>query len=199
MKGPATRPSLLVRLGDASQHEAWQEFVEIYEPVVCRLARQMGLQHADAQDLTQEVFVAVEKAIGRFDPESEQGSFRGWLFRIARNLTINFLTRQKGPRGSGDTGVQKLLTQHPASEKAATTLFEIEYQREVFRWAARRVRQDFREDTWRAFWLTGVEGQPIKQVAEVLGKTQGAVRIARCRVLARLREEVSGVEESEGV
>lgn len=197
MEGPATRPSLLVQLGDVSQHEAWQEFVEIYEPVVCRLARQMGLQHADAQDLTQEVFVAVEKAIGRFDPKSEQGSFRGWLFRIARNLSINFLTRQKGPWGSGDTGVQKLLTQHPASEKAATTLFEIEYQREVFRWAAQRVRQDFREDTWRAFWLTGVEGQPIKQVAEVLGKTQGAVRIARCRVLARLREEVSGVEESE--
>jgi RNA polymerase sigma-70 factor (ECF subfamily) len=197
MQGPETRPSLLVRLCDASQNEAWQEFTEIYEPLVYRLARRNGFQHADAQDLTQEVFAVVGKAIDRFDPNPEKGSFRGWLYRIARNLMINFLTRQKGPRGSGDTGVQKLLTQHPASEKAATTLFEIEYQREVFRWAAQRVRQDFREDTWRAFWLTGVEGQSIKQVAKVLGKTQGAVRIARCRVLARLREEVSGVEESE--
>ncbi len=196
MKGPATRPSLLVQLGDASQHEAWQEFIEIYEPLVYRLARQMGIQHADAQDLTQEVFVAVNKAIGRFDPNSEKGSFRGWLFRIARNLSINFLTRQKGPRGSGDTGVLTLLGQHPASEKAATTLFEIEYRRERFRWAAQRVRRDFQEDTWRAFWLTGVEGQSIKQVAEILGKTQGSVRIARCRVLARLRKEISGFEEA---
>jgi RNA polymerase sigma-70 factor (ECF subfamily) len=195
MKGPATRPSRLVRLGDASQHEAWQEFVEIYEPVVCRLARQMGLQHADAQDLTQEVFVAVEKAIGRFDPESEQGSFRGWLFRIARNLTINFLTRQKGPRGTGDTGIQQLLNEQPATDEQAATMFEMEYQREVFRWAAQRVRQDFQEETWRAFWMTGVEGESIGDVAKILGKTPGAVRIARCRVLARLKEEVTRFEE----
>jgi len=196
MKGPATRPSLLVQLGDESQHAAWKEFVEIYEPLVYRVARQMGLQHSDAQDLTQEVFVAVDKAIGRFDPNSEKGSFRGWLFRIARNLSINFLTRQKGPRGTGDTGVQKLLSQHPASEQATVTLFEIEYRRELFRWAAQRVREDFQEDTWRAFWLTGVEGQSIKQVAQLLGKTQGAVRIARCRVLARLRAVVAKADDS---
>jgi RNA polymerase sigma-70 factor (ECF subfamily) len=196
MKGPSTRPSLLAQLGDASQHEAWQEFIEIYEPLVYRLARQNGLQHADAQDLTQEVFVAVDKAIGRFDPSSEKGSFRGWLFRIARNLMINFLTRQKGPRGTGDTGVQKLLNQQPASEGQAATLFEVEYRREVFRRAAERIRHDFRDDTWRAFWLTGVEGQPIDQVAKLLGKTHGAIRIARCRVLARLKEEVARFEES---
>jgi len=174
-----------------------KEFVEIYEPLVYRVARQLGLQHADAQDLTQEVFIAVEKAIGKLDPSSKKGSFRGWLFRIARNHSINFLIRQKGPRGSGDTGMQKLLGQFSAVEQDASALFDVEYRRELFRWAAQRVRQDFREDTWRAFWLTGVEGQPIRQVAGLLGKTEGAVRIARCRVLARLREEVAEIEEAD--
>lgn len=195
MAGPETRQSLLVRLRDASQHEAWQEFVEIYEPLICRLARHNGLQHADAQDLTQEVLAAVNAAIGRFDPSPTKGSFRGWLFRIARNLMINFLSRQKGPRGTGDTAIQQLLDEQPAVDGEAATLFGIEYQREVFRWAAQRVRHGFQEETWRAFWMTGVEGEPIEDVAKMLGKTPGAIRIARCRVLARLKQEVVRFEE----
>ena len=79
MKCPETRPSLLVRLRDVSQHEAWTEFVEIYEPLVYRLARKGGLQHADAQDLAQEVFVAVDKAIDRFG----SGFGKGFIPRLA--------------------------------------------------------------------------------------------------------------------
>ena len=58
MEGPETRQSLLLRLKDATQQEAWQEFVDIYEPLVYRLARKRGLQHADAMDISQEVFSA---------------------------------------------------------------------------------------------------------------------------------------------
>ena len=89
-----------------------------------------------------------------------------------------------------------LLEEQPDPNTEATTLFGLEYQQEVFRWAARRVRQQFEEDTWRAFWLTGVDGESIKEVAKLLGKTPGAVRIARCRVLARIKQEVVRFDES---
>jgi len=156
LQGPETRQSLLLRLRDPSQHEAWSEFVAIYEPLVYRLARAKGLQHADALDHGQEVFTAVSKAIERFDPASEKGTFRGWLFRISRNLVINYLSRQKDPRGSGDTAIGELLNQEPADDNEATSLFSLEYRREVFRWAADRVRNAVTQDTWQAFWLTGV-------------------------------------------
>ena len=195
MTGPETRESLLVQLRDPSQHEAWQEFISIYEPLIYRLARTKGFQHADALDLAQEVFAAVGNAIDRFDPDPDKGSFRGWLFRIARNLMINFITRQKGPRGSGDTAMHQLLHEQPSTDGESTTLFGLEYQREVFRWAAQRVRTQFHEETWRAFWLTRIEGESIEDVATMLGKTPGAVRIARSRVLARLKQEVAKFEE----
>ena len=195
MENPDTRKSLLIRLNESSHDDAWPEFVEIYEPLIYRLAKAKGLQHADAEDMTQEVFAAVEKAISRFNPDSEKGSFRGWLFRITRNLTINFLTRDRFPGGTGDSNVQLFLSQHPDVHEETATMFQLERRREIFQWAAKRTRTQFKVATWQAFWLTGVENVSIEDAAAELGKTPGAIRIARCRVLARLQEEVARFDE----
>lgn len=195
MHEPNTRKSLLIRLRDPAHNEAWREFASIYEPLIYRVAMTKGLQHADAEDMTQEVFTVVGKAIGRFDPDSERGSFRGWLSKITQNIVINFLTRGKEPRGMGDSAIQQLLQGAPCVDEETRTLFQVERQREIFLWAANQIRSQFERDTWQAFWRTGVEGQTIDVVAEQLGKSAGAVRIARCRVLARLKREVHRFEE----
>jgi RNA polymerase sigma-70 factor (ECF subfamily) len=192
---PATRQSLLVRLKDPGDSQAWSEFVAIYTPLIDRLARARGLQPADAADLAQEVFRAVAGAIGRYDPDPARGSFRGWLFRIARNLAINLLAARKiRPQASGDSDVQLLLDQIPAPDGAETALFEAEYRRRLFHWAAGKVRGEFRDATWRAFWLTAVEGQTPAAAAAAAGISVGAVYIARSRVMARLRAVIEQVE-----
>ena len=192
MQGPETRYSLLMRLSDLrdpGHHQAWIEFVEIYHPIVYQVAKRRGLQHADAQDMTQEVFAAVGRSIGSFDLDAEKGSFRGWLYRVTRNLVINFHCRGDRVRGSGDSQLNLLLDETVANE-ALTSSFDLEYRRELFRWAAKHVQQTVKPETWQAFWLTGVEGQTIDQVAKQLGKSNGAIRIARCRVIGRLKEQV---------
>jgi RNA polymerase sigma factor (sigma-70 family) len=194
-QSPSTRPSLLVRLSDPKDEQAWGEFVEIYTPLIHRLARQSGLQSADADDLSQDVFRAVSGAIGRWDPDPGRGSFRGWLFRIARNTIINLLeTRRHQPNAVGDTEVQRILEQQPAPGSDATALFEEEYRRGQFQWAVERIRSDFRESTWQAFWLTAVEGRKAQEVAETLGLTAGAVYVYRNRVVARLRKMIEELE-----
>ncbi len=194
---PATRPSLLVRLKHARDDQAWVEFVEIYEPMLQRLARRNGLRGADADDITQEVFRAVAGAIDRWDPDPARGSFRSWLFRIARNLIVNLLAarkRQPAGYGTGDTGTMALLEAQPAAESESSALFDIEYRRRLFAWAADRVRGEVHESTWQAFWRTGVEGQDVPSVAKALGLSPGAVYVARSRVMARLRREIESVE-----
>ena len=188
---PATRYSLILRLRDPSDVATWNEFVTLYEPLILRLAARKGLQDADAQDLCQEVFAAVARAIERWDPDPARGSFRGWLSRIARNLLVNFLTRHtREPRGSGATSVQELLEAQPSADPSSTAVFEAEYRRRVFRWAAEQVRGEFTPSTWEAFWRTAVEGRRPGEVAADLKLSTGAVYIARSRVLARLRQRI---------
>jgi RNA polymerase sigma-70 factor (ECF subfamily) len=193
-EAPHTRRSLLVRIRDPRDEPAWSEFTAIYEPLVYSLARARGLQDADARDLCQEVFRAVAGAIERWDPDPARGTFRGWLFQIARNLLINFLVQQRRHvRGSGDTDLHALLAKQPAPTGEDSALFDLEYKRRVFRWAAESVQTEFAPSTWQAFWRTAVEGAPVPQVAADLGMSAGAVYIARSRVLARLRERVEVV------
>lgn len=192
---PSTRASLLVRLRNPQDERAWAEFTAIYSPLIYRLARRKGLQDADAADLVQEVLRAVAFAIDRWDPDPARGPFRNWLFRIARNLMINFLASQhRHPRGVGGEDLVNLLeAQTPASQQDSAQ-FDLEYKRQLFRWAADQIRDEFHETTWSAFWKTWVEGSKAKEVAGELGMSLGAVYMARSRVLARLRQVIEGVE-----
>jgi RNA polymerase sigma factor (sigma-70 family) len=197
---PMTRHSLVLRLQNPGDEAAWAEFVSIYEPFVYRLGRRKGLQDADAQDLCQEVFRAVASAIDRWDPDPAKGSFRGWLFRIARNLSVNFLTNQgRQVRGTGRTTVQQLLEAQPEPDAQAEAEFSTEFKRQAFRWAAEQVRHEFADSTWQAFWKTGVENRPVAVVAEELGLSVGAVYIARSRVLARLRQRATQLTSDSGL
>mgnify|MGYP001954816358 CR=1 FL=1 len=189
MQGPKTRESLLAKLSNPHCDEGWREFAMIYRPLIYRVAVSKGLQHADAEDLAQDVLVKVEKSLDSYDPAL--GGFRSWLYQITRNLVVNHLTRRKEPNGSGDSKIQQLLSQKPQKDDPTESLFQLEYRRARFQQAASIVRSEFTEPTWTAFWLTAVELQSIQIVAEKLGKSQGAVRVARCRVLDRIRVAVS--------
>jgi RNA polymerase sigma factor (sigma-70 family) len=190
-EAPSTRQSLLIRLRDPADERAWSEFTEIYGPLVHRLARRRGLQDADAQDLVQDVFRAVARAIERFDPDPGRGSFRGWLSRVARNLILNLLAaRRRHPQGTGDTDVQRLLEDRPEPSGEDSDAFDIEYRRRLIAWAAGRVRGEFSDAAWQAFWQAGVEGRPPREVAEALGMTLGTVYQYKSRAVVRIRREI---------
>jgi RNA polymerase sigma-70 factor (ECF subfamily) len=185
----------LVRLRDPQDEQAWTEFVEIYDPLIYRLARQRGFQDADALELVQDVFLAVGSAIDRWDPDPCRGRFRNWLFRIARNLMVNLLVAQRRrPQGTGRTEIRRLLEQQPAPDGNDSAVFDQEYKRRLFHWAADRIRADLQDTTWQAFWLTTVVGKEAREVALQLGLTVGAVYKSRSRVMVRLRKTIQRLE-----
>lgn len=194
---PLTRASLLVQLRDGTNHGAWQEFMKLYGPVVYGFARKRGLQDADAADLMQDVMRSVSTSIGRLDYDRSQGTFRGWLFTMTRNRVFNFLSaRRLRPQGSGDTGTNRMLDSQPA-DSDAEDVWEVEYQRRLAALAMQRVKSEFQESTWQAFWLTAVEGKSAADVSSQIGLSTGAIYVAKSRVLARLKDEVETMQRQQ--
>ncbi len=190
---PTTHPSLLVRLRDPRDAEAWSQFVDVYSPVIYGHARRRGLQDADAADLTQDVLGAVAAALARRDYDPKRGPFRGWLFTVVRNRTRDFIAHARLRRASGDPAVRRLLDEQPAPERESAEWDE-EYRQRLFAWAADQVRGEVREATWQAFWRTAVDGRPVRATADELGLTAAAAYLARSRVMARLRAAVQQLE-----
>src|SRR5207248_3139717 len=122
---PQTRSSLIARLKDAHDHEAWLEFTAIYEPLLKRLLRGQGLQDADALDACQQVLIAVAKDVERWKPDGQEASFRRWLFRIARNRALKQLARRsREPPGDGGSAAQRALEAHADSRESLSDVFE---------------------------------------------------------------------------
>ncbi len=184
---PETRESLLLRLRVTRDGRAWDEFVAIYRPMIYRMARRRGMQDADAQDLTQTVLLSVARKIGDWKVDGDRARFRTWLARVARNSIVDAFRRRARDGAAGGTTALARLQQQPVPEDAE---WDREYRRGVFRWAADRIRPEFTDGSWNAFWLTAVEGHGAGDVATQLGKSTGAVYIARSRIMRRLQEEV---------
>jgi len=198
-EAPITRASLLIQIRDGTNHAAWQEFVDLYGPVIYGFARKRGLQDADAADLMQDVLRSVSAAIGRLDYDRNHGTFRGWLFTITRNKVFNFLAaRRIRPQGSGDSGTNQRLAEEPAANDGSDA-WELEYQRRLASIAMDRVKGEFHENTWQAFWLTAVEGLAAAEAAKRVGMSAGAIYVAKSRVLARLKDEVEVMRQQEEV
>jgi RNA polymerase sigma-70 factor (ECF subfamily) len=158
------------------------------------MAKRRGIQDADAREIVQEVLMSVISAIDRFDITAT-GSFRGWLGRITRNATIDRLRKATAARERiGDSGALQKLEQLAVAESSGKLSleeeFELDRRQQLFRSAAAEVRRRTGETNWIAFWKTSVEGAPIPDVATELGVSEGAIYIARCRVLKRIRQLV---------
>lgn len=202
MTTPMTSPSLLIRLLDHEDAEAWATFDSIYRPALERLLTKWGLQAADRQEVIQETFAAVSKSLERYRPQGVNGSFRGWLAKITRNKMVDLLkAKQRLPQTAGGSEFQVWLAQCPdegqvvAGYGPALSRWDLESRRAVFAWAAREVRARVQPKTWLAFHRTAVDGKSPKEVATELGASLGWVYVSRSRVLTKLRETVQSTGE----
>ena len=189
-----TRPTLIMRIRDLCDRDAWGQFVDIYGPLLYQFGRRNNLQDADSVDLMQDVLGEVARSIGRFNYDPRIGRFRNWLLLIAKRRVIG-LYRKKSRRqsGSGDTGILNLLKNVPAEE---SDQWEADYRRRVLVWAMQQIRHKFHDATWSAFERTAIGGESPADVAKSLGIDVGAVYVARSRVIKKLRAKVARVDDS---
>ena len=172
---------------------AWERVVRLYAPLVASWCRRWGVAEQDLGDVLQEVFSSVASHLDRFRLDRPSDTFRGWLSTIAHNKVRDHFRRRVGePAAIGGTEATHHLQQladplsieHPP-ELAGDPVFD-----ELLLKALESIRGEFQERTWQAFWRTVVDGRTAVDVAADLEMKPGAVRVAKSRVLLRLRREL---------
>ena len=187
---PDTRISLIARMCDKSDNDAWSEFVQIYQPVIQRFVQKHGLQYADAAEVTQEVLGGVVKSIESWDGSKEGSTFRGWLFRITRNKAVDFIrkrAKQKVVNTDSQFGMSQFVDPKVTQPEQE---FQIEYERQLFHWAAEKIQPTVKPVNWRAFWMSAIEGLTVDEVASELKIDSSTVYVARCRIMKRISKLV---------
>jgi RNA polymerase sigma-70 factor (ECF subfamily) len=182
-----TSASLLERLRQPGDHEAWQRFVALYTPLLFFWACRMGARAQDAADLVQEVFATLLDRMPSFQLDPGRG-FRAWLRTVMLN---KWRDQQRRAAVVGRAGNDAGLDDAAVPDNVAE-LGEQEFRQHLVARALELMRTDFEPQTWRAC-LAQVEGKPAAEVAQELGLSLAAVYAARSRVLRRLRQELEGM------
>lgn len=189
---PTTRPSVLIRLRDAADADAWRLFLTTYGPLLHGYCRRRGLQDADAADVAQDVLLKVVRALRTFAYDPTRGRFRDWLGTVTRHQVGRFFAR----RARGDDAVggddDERFARLPAE---ADPEWSGVFNAHLLRTALARVRPHFEEATWLAFSAVWIDQRPAGEVAAELGLPIEQVYVAKSRVVKRLREAVLELAE----
>lgn len=183
-----TSTSLLQRLREPVDQEAWERFVTLYTPLLNHWARRLGLAGQDTDDLVQDVFTLLVRKMPEFRYDRRQ-SFRGWLWTVTLN---KYRERRRVHEPVTTTNGAAVLAEAAAPEDPQA-LEKAEYQQYLVGRALRLMQAEFQPTTWQACWELVVAGKPATQVAAELGLGIDAVYAAKSRVLRRLRQELDGL------
>jgi RNA polymerase sigma-70 factor (ECF subfamily) len=184
--------SLLERLRLRADAASWERLVALYTPLIRGWLGRYGLQATDVDDLTQEVMGTLLRELPRFRHDLRRGAFRRWLRTIAVNRLRTFWRGRDRRLALGQPDLDA-LDRLEDPDSALSRLWDEEHDRHVARRLLELIEPEFEPTTWQAFRRLVLDGQPTRDVAQALGVSANAVRIAKSRVLARFRREVEGL------
>jgi RNA polymerase sigma-70 factor (ECF subfamily) len=191
---PETSFSLLEQIQLRADSPSWQRLVALYTPLIQGWLRRYGVPGHDADDLTQEVLAAVVRDLPEFSHDLRRGAPRRWLRTITVNRLRNYWrARAHRPVVVGGSAFEDALAQLEDPESPLSIFWDQEHDRHVLRELLETIRPEFEASTWQAFKRLVVDGLTTAEVATELATSVNAVRIAKSRVLQRLRREVAGL------
>jgi RNA polymerase sigma-70 factor (ECF subfamily) len=183
-----TSASLLERLRQPGEQEAWIRFVKLYTAFLYHWARRLRLKEQDAADLVQEVFLVLVQKLPEFSYDRHK-SFRGWLRTVMLNKWRDHQRRHTAvPVHQGEAFLSQLFGPDDTAD-----FEEAEYRQHLVSRALRLMQAEFQPATWKACWEHVVSGRPAAEVARELGLSVDSVYAAKSRVLRRLRQELQGL------
>jgi RNA polymerase sigma-70 factor (ECF subfamily) len=180
-----THITLLQRLRNQQDEKSWDEFAAAYRPFIHAVLRRLGLNHHDAEDLSQEVLLKSWKALPEYKHEESKGRFRAWLSRISVN-TLRSWVRQKHTKSRTKPESFEWAS---CSDPELDNIAEQEWQLYISDLAWQKIKDNFVPTVQQSFLLS-MEGITAAEIAQRLGLAVSSVRINKYRVTAAMCKEI---------
>lgn len=181
-----TRHSLLGRVRESGDTEAWEEFASIYRPFVLILLRSLQIRWEEQEDIAQEVMIKILDDIKKFKGNSK---FRTWLMTVVRNTAYSHLTKNSRRQAR-----EEKYTTDPSLNVLNEAGFEDMYQKQwktyICNVAFERIETKFTGKAIDVFKMT-MDEQDISTICEKLKLTKETVYCLRTRVKNALIDEVA--------
>ena len=184
----STSESLLIRLRQPGDQQAWSEFVRLYAPLIFSWARKTGIQVQDSRDIVQDVLSIVFQKLPEFRYERSK-SFRGWLRTITLNKHREYCRRTKRLVSADQSALLKLAA------ATAESTWDLDYRQALVDRALELIRHEFQTGTWEAVREFTTTGNSAATVAKKYDISVWTIYSGRSRMMTRLREIVDGLME----
>jgi len=188
MDSPTTRPTLLARLGNASDRHAWREFDRRYGDLVIGYCRGCGLQLSDAEDVRQLVMASFARTFPRFEYSRQVGRFRDYFRTVVRRAIARHVSRHASRELALENSALDALS--PGETSEADEQWEEQWVRHHCRRALAKLRESAEPRSIEIFNRL-LAGETHEGVAKGLGITCEAVRKSKQRIKDRLREIIA--------
>lgn len=190
----ATSLTLLNRVQDALDDDAWSRFDAIYRTFVVRFLSSRAVDPDIAEDICQNVMKQVYEALssGRFQHNGRTGAFRNWLRQIM--VTQLALQRRKASRDEYSLPAD-LDQQLSKDDSRLVKLWDREHDQAMLHAILELLRGKTPPDSFEIFRQTFVEGRPAEQVADQFGRTKNAVVVTKCKLLKTARQLAQELSE----
>lgn len=187
-----TRASLLIRIRNRDDVDAWAQFHDLYGPLLYRYARARGLKREDIEDIRATCYEAIVRQIQDFRYDPAKGRFKAWLRTLVDRRITDLLRRRREHQAASQT-LQRL----PAREPPPEAIWDQQWARQHLKYCVEQVRGEVSPRTFKIFSLLVLRGRPVGEICGELGVAPNLVYKARQRVLERVREKMReiGYEE----
>ena len=181
----STRQSLLIRIRDRKNAEAWQEFFDLYSPLLYRYALDRGLGHDDAEDIRASCYETIVKKISEFDYETGNSGFRAWLRTMVNRRVIDFFRKKKVPLA--DSSDLRTLAD---DQKALDEIWDRNWRLHHIRFCVAQVGKRVKPQTFEVFQLLTEQERSVDDVCQQMGMGRDQVYKIKSRFLELVREEM---------
>lgn len=177
-----TRASLLIRIKNRDDTQAWSEFHDLYAPLLYRYARARGLSHEDAEDVRAKCYEGISKQIEDFDYAKQKGGFKAWLRTMADRRVIDHFRKRR----DANLDTQE-LAETPDRDQDAEAIWANQWRQQHLRYCIDQARLQVSEQVYEAFRMLMDEEASVQQVSERLEITPNQVYKAKAKVLNEVR------------